>query len=468
MERITLKFESVLQSEYDGALDLESWLPSLAPSLGLESSGYEQHYTYQTADLDVLLDAPTCSPPTPISTLNGYESQARSFYGQFSSIISALGPRDLHMETFAKTLNRLIAFLRSIPSLCIGDSNRAAFKSAQNAIDRTTRIASSGIAKFESNLSGFEKATTPLFEAIRKKSTSITSSSRDFRPVTNAAQRAQAHIATYNISIWNLSNRIKQIAGRIQQSQEDTGIAFRQALAQIELNVVAESEKFEAARQATERAQHHWRDVDGKVGFERYSTLFDNVKQVLAPNFATFLRNVPTTPRVETAARNAEKSFDAILAAAAAFPRYKLLPGASSEFPYNTYGRAARKFGKVEIHTILKYCCVNYHKQFSKFLYIGDLSYERGGKAKPHKSHRNGLDADVDPVEVGNVGDAGFNATKALAAAKIFLKSGADLIFYGDQATVDAANGWAKKNGLKAKLQFEASHKRHFHLRKDT
>lgn len=81
----------------------------------------------------------------------------------------------------------------------------------------------------------------------------------------------------------------------------------------------------------------------------------------------------------------------------------------------------------------------------------------------PHVSHRRGVDADVDVVEVGDVPN--HDAGLALAAAKRFLAAGAALVFYADADVVSKANKWASEQGLSGRLSVEANHKKHFHLR---
>ena len=51
------------------------------------------------------------------------------------------------------------------------------------------------------------------------------------------------------------------------------------------------------------------------------------------------------------------------------------------------------------------------------------MQYEHGGKMGIHKSHKNGVDADVDGVEIGDVPN--HDAAKALALAKDTLTAGA-------------------------------------------
>ncbi len=80
-----------------------------------------------------------------------------------------------------------------------------------------------------------------------------------------------------------------------------------------------------------------------------------------------------------------------------------------------------------------------------------------------HKSHRAGLDADIDGVEIGDVPDNDEDA--AVGLAQDILAVGAQLVFYADNNVIARANKWASDNGVTGRLQFEANHTKHFHLR---
>src|SRR5260370_35568762 len=180
--------------------------------------------------------------------------------------------------------------------------------------------------------------------------------------------------------------------------------------------------------------------------------------QTLIPNFNAFLQKVPATDRVKQAVGKAQQALNAIDVGFKSFPDLNPLPVSDQNFPYRGYGPADRKFCGGLLQNALVTIAQNYQARTSKPIYIGDLNYQHGGKIKgtKHKSHKLGIDGDVDGIEVGDYPNN--DKALALALAKEILETGPQLVFYADPAVVSDANKWAEQNNLKGRLQVEADH----------
>lgn len=427
-----------------------------------EDLAYERHYTQPLVEKALLADS--CSPPTPVSTLIGFRDRTNQHGGNIAAIANTLTPDSLHMASFAHAVNNYVTYLRTIPnSFCIGPTNQNEFNQLNSAIQGATNHAQRGIRIFEANLARFSNNVTPLLNSVLQAANAINPSSKDFRPVSMAVKNYQDFVSRYNVEIWNLSQTIEQTATSLDRLVNNTTTALDRALNQIQTNVEQAAQVFTQQFRDAEAAIRYWDQEDGKVGYDRYQTIASFVDQVLIPDFNAFLQRVPRTPRVDSAIQTAKDAASYIANHLDGFPGFRILPANSDTFPYNEYGNKDRKFGGDRIIAILERACLAHFNDTGNKLYIGDMQYEHGGRAKPHKSHRDGIDADVDPIEIGNVPN--HNATLALAAAKRFLSAGATLIFYADQSVVDDANAWAKQQGVSGRLSFEADHTNHFHLR---
>ncbi|MEQ1570755.1 MAG: penicillin-insensitive murein endopeptidase [Myxococcota bacterium] len=368
------------------------------------------------------------------------------------------------MRDFAQAVNAYAQFLRGVPSsLCIGPSNRANFDALQGAITSATNVSERGIGLFESNFDRYSTTATSLLAAILDASKAINAQSRDFTPVASSVTAYRRFVSSYNVEVWNLSQRIKAQAEALQSNSVSADAALKNAVAQIETNVEGEARTISQQAKNCEAAYDVWERVDGKDGYVRFMDTARFTAQILVPAFNAFLQRVPRTARIQAAVGRAQEALDYISTNVDSFPTYPPLPSASDAFPYESYGREERKFGNQNIIGILQLACSAHYAATGRKLMIGDMQYEHGGRVDPHRSHREGRDADVDPVEIGNVPN--HNRALALEAAKRFLTAGAHLVFYADQSVVSDANDWAQANGIGGRLQYEANHTSHFHLR---
>ena len=426
---------------------------------------YERHYTHIDR-FESSVRGASCSPITPVSVFDGYTEKGRRFQRELTDITNGIRPTDLRMGPLGRKLNSFISLLRGMPDqFCIGPANKGAFEQMKNTLDSATNAGKQGVSKFERHLQQFSNGSTPLLGELRSQSRAINDNSRDFRAVMSVLERYRAFAAPYKLEVWRLSDRIHNLATALGTLENETDVAFKKAIGQIEANVGIESEKFARRLNELEAAKARWDTEDGKLGYDAFKSGYDNLQDHMLPDFVAFLGRVPGTDRINAHSANARQAIQAVEALFKQFPNFARLPGAASDFPYNEYGESTRKHGTNALFAIVRSACVNYRTATGKTLYVGDLSYAHGGRAKPHKSHRVGVDADVDPVEVGNVGEDSFSPAKALVAAKAFLQAGPAIIFYGHQATVDAANTWAAQQGITGRLAYESDHKKHFHLR---
>ncbi|MBE9465521.1 penicillin-insensitive murein endopeptidase [Dyadobacter sp. UP-52] len=186
-------------------------------------------------------------------------------------------------------------------------------------------------------------------------------------------------------------------------------------------------------------------------------------EETLIPQLEEFLKNIPLTPRINASTELAKIAVEYVVQNYNTFPVFTALPPSDDEFPHYTYGNPKRKFGQSEIIEVLKTVCLAYFHLTGNKLWIGDMQLEHGGRIGTHVSHKLGLDADIDVIEVGDVPN--INRPLAINTAQIFLQSGATLVFYADHNVVNTVNEWALENEIKGHLSHEPDHTKHFHLR---
>ena len=406
-----------------------------------------------------------CSPPTPIDDLVSYRRQINRYASRIQGIISDLSPTNLNMKAFAKQGNNLNDYLRSLPDdYCIGEDNRDEFDDMQRATENAIGTYNRGVGIFESNFRTFVNSATSLLGNISSVSNNINSSSRDFRPVSDAVQSWDNSVQRYDIEIWNLSPTIESLGDSFNSALSTANNSVERALITIQSNCEYEANRFTDALEECNKAYTSWDTIDGLEGYNQYGFTLAFVVNTLIPDFNDFVSKIPVTDRIQAAVKKAQQAIDQMITIFESFPTFNRLPDSSDNFPYKKYAKfEQRRYGNEQIIEVVRKSCVQHFNDTNKKLYVGDLSYEKGGRAKPHKSHRLGIDADVDPVEIGNIPN--HKPELALAAAKRFLAAGANMIFYGDQNIVNDANAWAQENNIPGRLQFEGNHKRHFHLR---
>lgn len=410
------------------------------------------------------LQKSACSPQTPVGQLNTYLSRVKPFHTQIEALVQALHAYSLDMSGFASLSNDYMAYVASIPkNFCIGSSNGVAYDALDAVITRTNALVKRGISLFEQHLNQFLNGALPLLQQVILAANSINASSRDYTPVADAVARYNAFTSPYAVDIWLLSPSIQQAASVLNARSDQATQAANIALFHIENNFLGEAEIISRQTTYAEAALKHWETTDGKAGYQRYVDLVHYVEQTLAPGLHGFLQRIPHSPRVLAAAKRAEQAITYVVDNFATFPTFQPLPPSDSSFPYRTYGTNERKFGDAQVIAVLQNACRAHFEATGQMLHIGDMQLEHGGRISAHVSHKEGKDADVDVVEVGNVPQ--HNATLALQAAQRFLHAGARLVFYGDQQVVDDANEWAEEHNLAGRLLFEGDHTRHFHLR---
>ena len=412
----------------------------------------------------IYFEALNCSPPTPVSDLDRYTQDINNLHSRISQTLSGVPAGSLIMGPFAQATNALANYLNTMPDeFCIGPSNQAAFDGLNNATSNAVATVNSGVAFFEGNFERFVNQAIPLLNNLYNLSVAIDSTSRDFTQVLAAAQSYDRFANQYQLDVWNLSQKIINLGNQWKQAFDAANTAFNRAIYQIENNVESEAQRFVDQLKLAEDAFRHWDSVDGKQGYERYYGILWDVAQVMIPAFNAFLDKVPATDRVNNAVARAQQSIDQIDTGFNSFPNFESLPADSSEFPHLRYGSEDRKYGGSQVISAIKSITNAYNTRVAKKLYVGDMQYQHGGKMGIHKSHKNGNDGDVDGVEIGDIPN--HDAVKALALAKEILSSGAKLVFYASQTTIDDANSWATQNGINGRLQYEENHTKHFHLR---
>jgi hypothetical protein len=420
--------------------------------------------TYQYSLLRSQAIAASCSPPTPVSQIDNYRSNIEALTQRIISEINAIPSRPLVMGPYAQSVKSLVNYLNSLPGeFCIGPTNQDAFNRLNNAISYADQNIRRGNSIYEANFESYVNRAIPLLNALYNESNRINASSRDFTGVINAFRNYDSFSKQFNLEIWTLTPRIDQLLNQLSSLVNAADSALTRAINQIETNVEFEAQRFDAERKSAEDAFRHWDLIDGKQGYERYVDILRRITQSMIPDFNNFIQKVPNTSRISAAINRAQQSINQIDTGFNSFPNFTLLPSSSSSFPHMRYGAEERKFGGSAVIGALQSIAASYFSRTGKNIYIGDMQYEHGGKMGIHKSHKNGLDGDVDGVEIGDYPNN--NKTLALALAKEILSAGAKLVFYADSQVVNDANTWAQSNGIAGRLQVEAAHSKHFHLR---
>jgi len=408
--------------------------------------------------------ASSCTPPTSISDLDRYTHDICNINSLINQVVANTSAGSLIMGPFAQAANSLSNYINQMPDeFCINSSNQEAFDRLNVALSNAINAITRGTGMFEDNLERFVNQAVPLLNNLYNISISISSSSRDFSQVMTRAQQYEYFVNQYQLEIYNLNQRITNLSNQFEQALNAAIGAFDQALHQIETNVEAEAQRFVDSQRATEEAFLHWDSIDGKEGYERYYAIISNVVQVIIPEFNAFISKVPNTKRINDAFLKAQQSVNQIDTGFNSFPDFQPLPSDSNDFPHLRYGSEDRKYGGNAVIGALQKIARTYLNRTNKKIYIGDMQYKHGGKMGIHKSHRNGIDGDVDGIEIGDIPN--HDATKALELAKDILSAGPSLIFYASQTTVNDANAWASQNNISGRLQYEENHKKHFHIR---
>lgn len=418
------------------------------------------------AALDKTLAAVDCSPPTPIPQMNGFRDTANAHRNSMQAIVSSLNQNSLHMASFANAANAYIRFTQTVPTqFCINAQNRPAFDEMNTAFVNANNVVRQGTSIFENNFSRFVQQVTPLLQSIGAESRAITAASRDFRRVLNAVTQYQNFVQQFQIEVWLLSDLIRQLDTQLGNLSTTADRELTTAINQIETNVETESQQFVQQQRNAEQAFRVWDTEDGLRGFRSYDSIVSFVRQVLIPPYNDFLAKVPNTQRIRNAVNLAQAAINQILAQFEAFPTFTALPPPSAEFPHIPVFAVEKQFGEQLIIDIVISACAGYFHDTGNRLAVGNMQYQHGGKISPHVSHRRGIDADVDVLEAGTFGEANYKKEVALAAAKLFLAAGAEIVFFADNSVVTDANAFAQAQGLSGRLQLQASHTGHFHLR---
>ena len=437
-------------------------LLSHSSSFAVDAECSEKRYVLPTSSLR--LTSASCSPPTPVSDLNDFRNNIESLGQALARLGNGLSSKSLMMRDFAHAENDLARYVNSLPDeFCVGDLNRSAFEALNQALLDAKSENERGVSIFENNLQTFSNNVTPLLNAVYSQCERIDSTSRDFIGVTEAVSRYEGFISNYTIEVWNLSPRIEGLWESFQSELSMVKQSLQLTEEQIQLNAETEAQTFVTQQNLAEAAFVEWEKVNGKSGYDKYFEVVRHMTQKLIPNFNAFLQRIPQTTRVEKAVELAQKAIDQIDIGFRSFPTFLPLPSDSDQLPHLRYGRSVRKFGEARIIAVLQSACVSHYNDTKRKLYIGDMQYLHGGRVSPHVSHKEGIDADVDPVEIGNVPK--HDEVLALAAGKRFLGAGAKLIFFADSSVVDDANAWASKNKIEGRISVEKQHTNHFHLR---
>jgi Penicillin-insensitive murein endopeptidase len=448
-------------SNSQGLLSLPQNL--LNPLRNREDEDYFGYYIprFQAATLF----AEPCSPPTPVEQLDQYSAQAQQYNSQIRQVLDNATPSSLLMRDFANALDGYVRFIRALPSeFCVDSSNQGSFDNLKLQIQAADTQSQRGISFYEANFADFVNEAARYLGNLINESSAISQVSRDYQPVIRAAQAWENFEQSRSKDIFIFNSRMESDENRLNSTFSNAQNAFNQSLEQIQSNVESESNRFAQARRDCETAKQHWDTEDGNEGYDRFLTTAKTMNDSLIPSFNDFIQKVPATDRVRIAVDKAQTEINTIETIFKNFPDFDELPtSADSGVVFNEYGKRTRKFGNATIIQIVLAVATLYNTQFSWKLSIGDMQYQHGGKAKPHKSHRSGNDADVDPVEIGNYPDN--DKAKAIEVGKIILSSGGNLVFYADSEVVDAVNDWATTNGISGRLQVEASHTNHFHIR---
>ena len=142
-------------------------------------------------------------------------------------------------------------------------------------------------------------------------------------------------------------------------------------------------------------------------------------------------------------------------------PDFKLL--SKSQY-YALYGDRTKQYGETKLLEVILDVCKKFYEKTMEKIHVGNLSYQHGGTMPPHKEHKYGLDADLDCVVCGNVGDANYNEAKweeflTICAQDDRIKK----IYFEHAGLVARVNQKVKKE----KLVCISGHKSHCHISLD-
>ena len=409
------------------------------------------------------LQSESCSPATPVGKIEEYTREARAIFDSISQVVDALTSRSLHMKALAQLGLDFGMFLSGLPQFCTGRSNQSAFNTLKSAVNDIDEKYNRGVARFEDNLQSFVGKATPLLNNLYNECENVDTLSRDFTGVVRAINRYNLFAADYDVDIRTISDTIEDLWDSFSSDLSMVDGMVERAFDQIETNVEGEAQFIVAQQKAGEAAFHEWENVNGKLGYTKYVDITERVVMKFMPTFYSFLERVPRTNRIDEAEALAQQAYEQIKLGMAVFPTFEPLPQDSTQFPHKRYRSDERKFGEAVLLSVVQTVCKSHFDETNHKLHIGDMQLKHGGRTTPHVSHKEGIDADIDPVEVGNIPNN--DKALALSAAKRFIMAGAKSVFYADRSVIRKANKWAKEEGLEGRLQFEKDHTRHFHIR---
>lgn len=450
-------------------------MPSLsslaAPFHGLPINKLSVHATGQEV-IEALpsINATNCWPPTPADELHAKYEVVRGYMKSVETIIQSLNVYKLNMAPFAQAVNTYLAYVKSISqTMCINANNQIAYDGLDRIIAQTNNLVTSGISIFEKNLNTYASGAIPLLQNILTTCQGINNTSKDFTLVSDATERYNGFNTPYSVDIYYLSQVIASTADKLNALSAQADQAVGAAMAQLEINVEREVEVIVQKALAAGDLIKYWDNIDGESGYKSYKELVKYTEDTLVPHLENFLKYIPSTYRVQASIQKAEQAVEHIKNNFNAFPEFMRLPPPSGTFPYVNYSQSPnqRQFGEAGIIAVLQASCLAYFNATGRQLSIGDMQLKHGGRIvnSAHRSHKVGRDADVDVTAAGDVGNVNYNSDEALLAAQCFLQAGAILIFYAETTVIASANQWAISNGIQGRLQFEANHTRHFHLR---
>lgn len=120
----------------------------------------------------------------------------------------------------------------------------------------------------------------------------------------------------------------------------------------------------------------------------------------------------------------------------------------------------SRAFGTSETVNLVQTTLARFHQRFpnAPTLVIGDLSYESGGRMRPHASHQSGRDADIAYYTLGRDADDGFivataqnlDVQRTWYLFKSFIDTGAARYIFVDHALQDVLYEYARRRGASA------------------
>ena len=343
-----------------------------------------------------------CDEETPVSELQQWTAEINRYIQRFNGILTSLPPNSLNMKPFTVTLLEYTDYLKSLPGeICVGDSNATAAEEANRTRTRARDTIQAGITRFENTLSTFADQVVVYLNRLYSAAETIDSNAKNYQPVSQAVDTYNAFIERHEADIYEISETISQILARLDEPTRAAESALEQAFEQIQKNIEQAASGLNQKRIDAEGAFVHWWDVDGKQGYERFDAIWTKLRTVDVPSFNEF--RVPRTPRIEAAVNLARQAVGQVETGFNSFPNFEKLPGSSGGFPHARYEDEDRKFSGPKTRAALLEVANAYKDRTGNPIAIGDLQYEHGGKMGRHLSHKEGIDADVDGVEVGNV-----------------------------------------------------------------